>query len=344
MYDLLARLSEAFGPSGDEREVRQILAAEVAGRAGEAYVDSMGNLIVSLGGEKSGPRAMIAAHMDEVGFVVDFIDDDGYLRFKKVGGIDDRILPSTRVKVGSARVPGVIGIKPKHLLKGDEGDKVVASDDLFIDIGARSRAEAEEHVQIGEYAVFDTPFWSLPDGMVSGKALDDRAGCAMAATLAQQELPLPVDLAFTVQEEIGLRGAKVAAARVKPDFAIVLESTTCADMPDPTARRRSTLLGKGPALTFQDATSIPHRGLLELLVAAAEDEGIPYQWKQTTAGGNDAGSIHLSGGGIPTVSISLPCRYLHTPRSIIALDDAANAMRLVRAFLERVARHGLPAN
>lgn len=342
MKDLLARLSEAFGPPGAEDEVRAILQEELKDRWDEAYVDSMGNLIASFGRSRKGPRAMIAAHMDEVGFIVDFIEEDGSLRFKKVGGIDDRVLPASRVRVGRHKVPGVIGLKPKHLLKGDEAEKVVESDDLFIDIGARSRSEAEEVVRPGDYAAWDTPFRTLSATVVSGKALDDRAGCAMAAALAKEELPLPVDVAFTVQEEIGLRGAKVAAERVRPDFAVVLEATTCADMPDPSSRRRSTLLGRGPALTFQDASSIPHRGLLELLVRTAEDEGIPYQWKQTTAGGNDAGSIHVAAGGIPTVSISLPCRYLHTPRSLLSLADMEQAVRLVRAFLERIARKGLP--
>ena len=342
MRDLLARLSEAFGPSGCEHEVRRILAEELKGRSESLEVDPMGNLIASFGRGKAGPRRMIAAHMDEVGFIVDFIDNDGYLRFKKVGGIDDRILPATRVRVGEARVPGVIGIKPKHLLKGKESESVVASDDLAIDIGARSKAEAEEHVQVGAYAAFDTAFRTMSSDVVAGKALDDRAGCAMAVQVVSCELPLPVDVAFTVQEEIGLRGAKVAAARVAPDFAIVLEATTCADMPDPDSPKRSTLLGQGPVLTFQDASSIPHRGLLDLLVRTAEDQGIRYQWKQTTAGGNDAGSIHLSGGGIPTVSISLPCRYLHTPCSLLSLSDMKEAVRLIHAFLERVAEVGIP--
>src|SRR5690606_6457317 len=162
-------------------------------------------------------------------------------------------------------------------------------------------------------------FQELTGGVVTGKALDDRAGCAIAAALAVEELPLPVDFAFTVQEEIGLRGAKVAAERVKPDFAVVLEATPGADFPDPTAPLRP-------------------RGLLELLVRTAEEEGVRYQWKQTTAGGNDAGSIHLAAGGIPTVSISVPCRYLHTPRALLSLSDMAEALRLVRALLHRVAR------
>lgn len=343
MKSLLARLSEAFGPSGCEDEVRRILVDEIKASAERLEVDPMGNLLASFGKGKSGPRAMIAAHMDEVGFIVDYIEEDGYLRFKKVGGIDDRILPSSRVQVGQRRIPGVIGIKPKHLQKGKESESVVPSDDLVIDIGARSKAEAEEVVRVGSYAAFDTRFVSITDVVVAGKALDDRAGCAMAAELVREELPLPVDLAFTVQEEIGLRGAKVAAARIAPDFAVVLEATTCADMPDPSSPKRSTRLGAGPVLTFQDASSIPHRGLLDLLERTAQEEGIPYQWKQTTAGGNDGGSIHLTGGGIPTVSISLPCRYLHSPCSLLSLSDMEAAVRLLRAFLARVAREGVPS-
>lgn len=342
MIDLLRRLSEAFGPSGCEERVRQLLIGELQHVWDAAETDPLGNLIVSLGESLPGPKAMIAAHMDEVGFIVDHIDDGGYLRFKKVGGIDDRILPSTRVRVGGRHIPGVIGIKPRHLATGAEKEQVVKADDLYVDIGVKSKEEAESFVQLGDYMVFDTPFHASPAGFVTGKALDDRAGCALAVALAKGGVPMRTDLAFTVQEEIGLRGAKAAVARVKPDFAIVLEATTCADMPDPSSRHRSTRLGDGPVLTFQDATSIPHPGLLRLLVETATEEQIPFQWKQTTAGGNDAGSIHVAEGGIPTVSISLPCRYLHAPCSLLAVSDIEHTLRLLRALLDRIARDGLP--
>lgn len=343
MLSILKTLSESFGPSGCEDDVRDFIVQQLTPHWSSAEVDAMGNLIVSTGEQLDGPVVMIAAHMDEVGFIIDYIDDQGYLRFKKVGGIDDRILPSTRVRVGKNRVPGVIGMKPWHLTKGDEKNRVTRSDDLYIDIGATSKAEALQVVTLGDYATFDTPFQSLESGMVTGKALDDRAGCAIAMMLAKKGVPLPTKYAFTVQEEIGLRGAKTAAYRINPDVAIVLETTTCADMPDPDARHRSTRLGEGPVLTFQDATSIPHPGLLQMLVDVASQKGTPFQWKQTTAGGNDAGSIHLARGGIPTVSVSLPCRYLHAPSSMLSTTDMTHTLELVEAFLQAIAKEGVPA-
>lgn len=342
MDPLLKALTEAFGPSGNEEEVRDILISELEQVADGLEVDTMGNLLVHRKGESDGPKGMIAAHMDEIGLIIDHVDDDGLLYFKKVGGIDDRVLPSTRVKVGQKRLPGVIGVPPKHLEKGD-ANEVMKSDDLFIDIGARSKEEALEQVGIGEYATFDTKSSPFGANRLKGKAFDDRAGCYMAAKFAVKRPPLPLDFAFTAQEEVGLRGAQTAAFKLRPDFAIVLEATTCADMPDPNARGRSTRLGGGPVLTFQDATSIPHRGLTDMLVKTAEAEGIPYQWKQTTAGGNDAGSIHKSREGVPTVSLSLPCRYIHSPCSVLATSDLEHTQRLLESFVARIAKDGLPS-
>lgn len=337
---LLGALSNAFGPPGREEEVAALIARELEGVCDEIRFDAMGNLLARSGKGLPGPVAMIAAHMDEVGLIIDAIEESGVLRFKKVGGIDDRLLPSKRVRVGKSKLPGVIGAKPVHLQKGDEKERVVESDSLFIDIGAASRAEAEQWVSIGDYAVFDTAFQPLGEGLVAGKALDDRAGCAMAVALARRGTPLPTVFAFTAQEEVGLRGAGVAAYREEPDFAVILEATSCADMPDPDDRRHATRLGSGPALTFQDATSIPHPRLLSRLVATAERHGIPYQWKKTTAGGNDGGSIQRSRGGLPIVSVSLPCRYIHSPRSILSLADLEHGVDLVYAFLADIAAEG----
>lgn len=337
---LLKELSEAFGPPGDEGEVRTILRRAL--RVPDAPADALGNLIVTQEGDPGSPRAMVAAHMDEVALIVDALEEGGALRFKKVGGIDDRVLPSTWVRVGPRRLPGVIAVKPTHLLKGEEAGEAIPSDELYIDIGASTREEAAQVVRPGDYACFATEFSLFGEGKVRGKALDDRAGCFIAARLATAGTRCTTVYAFTAQEEVGLRGAQAAAYRVNPDFAVVLEATTCADMPDPDDRRRSTVMGRGPALTFQDGSSIPHPRLLEKLVETAERERIPYQWKETTAGGNDAGSIHKARAGIPTVSVSVPCRYLHTPCSVVDLGDLENTFRLVQAFLGRIAAEGLP--
>ncbi len=338
---LLERLSNAFGPSGSEEAVRAILIEELASSWDQARTDSMGNLIVSQGLDRSGPRGLIAAHMDEVGFIVDSIDENGFLRFKTLGGIDARILPSKRVVVGLHNTLGVIGATPNHLLD-KEDERAQSSDDLYIDIGARSRSQALELVGIGEAGTFHTEFGSVGTGLVKGKALDDRAGCFIAAQLVKAGVGVPVDVAFTVQEEVGLRGAAIAASQTRPDFAVVLEATTCADRPDPDAAGHSTYLGAGPVITFQDATSVPTRTLVDLLVETARERQIPFQWKETTLGGNDAGSIHLANGGIPTVSVSLPCRYIHTPCSFLARSDIEHTIELVQAFLTRISMEGLP--
>ena len=340
MDPLLQALSEASGPSGFEEPVREILCRELAAHWDGAQSDSIGNLVVSKGLDRPGPRALIAAHMDEVGLLIDSIDDKGFLRFRALGGIDPRILPSKRVRCGPRRVPGVIGATPNHLLDQDD-DRAPKMDDLYIDIGASSKKEAESLVGAGEAATFDTAFSATGD-LLKGKAFDDRAGCYIAARLLMGEIPVPVYGAFTVQEEVGLRGARVAASCFRPDFAIVLEATTCADRPNPSSPGHSTYMGAGPVLTFQDASSVPDRRLLDLLVRTAEREGIPFQWKETTLGGNDAGSIHKASGGIPTVSVSLPCRYIHSPCSFLYKSDIENAIRLVEAFLTRISREGLP--
>ena len=321
--------------------MRDVLTEALAGYWDEARTDAMGNLIASRGLDRPGPKALVAAHMDEVGFLIDDIDEKGFLRFKALGGLDPRVLPSKRVICGSGRVPGVIGAIPHHLLDKDD-DRAPAVEDLYIDIGARTRDEATKLVRAGDAATFDTAF-AVYGPLIKGKALDDRAGCYIAARLMMGDVPLPVHYAFTVQEEVGLRGAKVAANRTRPDFAVVLEATTCADRPDPASPGHSTYMGKGPVLTFQDASSVPSRKLLDLLVATAEREGIPYQWKETTFGGNDAGSIHKASGGIPTVSVSLPCRYIHSPCSFLYWSDIEKTVQLVTAFFARISKEGLPA-
>lgn len=339
---LLARLSDAFGPSGSEEAVRAVLIEELSSFWDGARTDAMGNLIASQGLDRPGPRGLIAAHMDEVGLLVDEVDDKGFLRFKALGGIDPRILPSKRVVCGESRALGVIGATPSHLLDKDD-ERAPKIEDLYIDIGATSRDEALDLVDVGEAATFETKFAAIGDGLVKGKALDDRAGCYIAARVLQGHVPLPMHYAFTVQEEVGLRGARVAANRVRPDFAVVLEATTCADRPDPGSPGHSTYMGAGPVLTFQDSSTVPTRRLLDFLADTAEREGIAYQWKETTLGGNDAGSIHKASGGIATVSVSLPCRYIHSPCSFLYRSDIEQAIELVRAFLTRISREGLPS-
>ncbi len=338
---LLEKLSRAFGVSGCEGEVRQILKEELASRVDTLETDVLGNLLAFKKGEVEGPRILLSAHMDEVGLMIVDIDGSGLLKFKKVGGIDDRVLISKPVLVGPDRVKGVIGAKAIHLQKQEERGKTMKADQLYIDIGAGSEEEAKKMVGPGDYVCFATTPRLMGNSGFMGKALDNRVGCCVIAELLKEELPLSVYAAFTVQEEVGLRGAGVAAYKVKPDLALVVETTTAADVADNEEHLHATTLGKGPALTLMDSSFMSHKKVLDFMIRTAEERGIPYQFRRFTAAGTDAGRISLAGSGVPAGVISTPCRYLHSPRSLINLKDVDGVKELLQALLQSLAKGGL---
>ncbi|MBT9177175.1 MAG: putative aminopeptidase YsdC [Firmicutes bacterium] len=332
---LLKRLSEAFGPSGCEGEVRDVLTKELESYVPSWQRDALGNLIaVKLGTQ--GPRVMLAAHMDECGLMVSSIDKSGLLRFRKVGGLDDRVLVSKHVIVGSKRVAGVIGAKAIHLQKPEERNQVIPLSGLYIDIGAKSKEEAEKLVKLGDYAVFATEFGYLSDTVVKGKSFDDRAGCAVLAEVLRENYAFTLYGAFTVQEEIGLRGAGVAAYALEPDFAVVLEGTTCNDLPSSEEHGYCTSLGGGPAITVMDASVVSDRRMIRELERLARENDIPVQFKRSITGGTDAGRINQTKEGIPVVVISVPCRYIHSPVSMLSLKDFEYTVKLVKLFLRSI--------
>ncbi|MBX6395749.1 MAG: M42 family peptidase, partial [Alicyclobacillaceae bacterium] len=256
---LLQRLSEAAGPSGFEDEVRRMLYDELRPYARRIYTDALGNLFVETGNANRGPKVMLAAHMDEVALMVVHIDDGGTLRFRPIGGVDERVLVSKPVLVGSNRIPGVIGSKAVHLQKPEERRKPLSVEELYIDIGASSREQAERYVSVGDTAVFATEFELFGEGKAKGKAFDDRVGCAALAEVAKKSFDLPLVFVFTVQEEIGLRGAGPAAYRVNPDVAIVVEGTICFDTAESEPKDAVTVQGRGPALSILDRMTIANR-------------------------------------------------------------------------------------
>jgi endoglucanase len=342
---ILEALSNAFGPSGCEGKVRQVVLDAIAGKVDEVQVDHLGNVIArQKGTDYPAFKVMVAAHMDEVGFMITHADDSGLLHFTKVGGIDDRVLPAKVVRIGKSQIPGVISMKPVHLTGRAERRKVVSHEDMAIDIGVSSKAEAERLVTKGDYAVFDVAFEELGT-MAKGKAFDDRAGCAVLIALIERG-PYPFDFwpVFTTMEEVGLRGAHVAAYRVTPDVAFALEGTICDDGPREKDISPTTAVGKGPAISPMDRSVIADRRLVRLLIETAEAEGIPYQLKQPGMGGTDAGAIHLAKTGVPSVPVSVPSRYIHSPVSMLSKEDLENTVRLMAATLRCITPEVLRAD
>ncbi len=338
LKDTIRELCLLDGVSSFEEDVRAYIKAVAAPYADEMRVDPLGNLIVFKKGKKStGSKLLLAAHMDEVGLIIRSITDEGYLKFSCVGGIDRRVLIGKIVRVGKSRIPGVIGLKAYHLVSEEEEKKVPKVEDLYLDIGTRSKEEAEKLVEIGDFAAFDSDWTEFGSGFVKAKALDDRAGCAVMLELLKEDLPMDCTFAFTVQEEVGCRGAFGAAFSVNPEIALVLETTTAADLACTPAHKQVCTLGKGPVVPFMDGGSVADRGLFELMRDLAEENQIPWQTKHYIAGGNDASVIQRSREGARTIVVSAAVRYLHAPASVAHLGDFDHILNLARLFIGAIA-------
>lgn len=339
---LLSEITALRGPAGHEHEAREALRkaalAALEGRGGRVYADTMGNLYAHRPGkDRTKKHVMLCAHMDEVGFIVRFATDEGLLRFDCVGGIDPRVIASRRVLVGDGRIPGVIGFKAVHLMTADERESAPGYDMLSIDIGAKDKEEAERLCPPGTYATFDSRYVEFGDGFCKAKALDDRVGClVLLEALEKSRYEGDLTCVFTVQEESGLRGAKIAANRVKPDLALILEGTTANDMGNVPEHLQVTVCGKGAVVSLMDNSAIMNRELRELAMNTAKNRGIAAQYKRFVAGGTDAGSIHLAQGGIPCLVMAVPCRYIHSPASVCRLSDIEALKALTLAMLEEI--------
>lgn len=335
MIEILKELSVLPGISGRERAVRDYIINKVSGLNSESSstdvkVMPTGSVVVFKKGAKiPKTKMMIAAHMDEIGLIVTSITDDGMLKFDTVGGISPSVFPGCAVMCGEGLFPGVIGVPPIHLTAESDKGKAPKSSSLYIDIGAREKREAEKRVKPGDVCVFDSSFESFGDKLLKGKALDDRAGCAVLLDILSRDLPFDLWFAFTTMEEVGLRGAGCAANAVNPDVAIIVEATTAADLPGVAPENRVCRVGGGAVVGFMDRQTIYDRGLYESSLRIAGEKKIPVQIKSAIAGSNDAGAISRSGGGVRTLAVSLPCRYIHSPASVIAESDLESVRELV---------------
>lgn len=324
------------GTSGDEVRVRDYIINEI--KEYLTYeVDNLGSVIAYKKGKKKPNKTVcINAHMDEVGFIITGITSDGYLRFAPVGGIDTKVCLDRAVTVGENRINGVIADKAYHLLEDSEKDKAPSFDKLLIDIGAKSETEAQSVVSLGDFAYFESDYTELGNGYIKAKALDDRIGCMLMIELIKSELEYDTVFCFNVQEEVGLRGSKCTSFAVGADISIVLEATTAGDLDGVTGADRVCVLGNGGVVSFMDNRTIYDRELYKLAMNTASENNIPVQTKTAVAGGNDAGSIQTSGKGAKVMALSLPCRYIHSPSSVVKKSDIDNTRKLLKEILKKI--------
>jgi len=331
MTELINKLCQIDATSGDEYSVRDFIVEQIKDYC-EYTIDNLGNILCCKKGKnKAQKRVMVDAHMDEVGLIIKSITPDGFLRFETVGGIDTSVMISRKVKINN-KVNGVIGVKPIHLCSDAERTKLPKCDSLYIDIGASSQKEAMEYVSIGDRAVMYSDF-TLCDDKVISKALDDRLGCALLIDLIRNYDEYDFYGVFSTQEEVGARGAKVAAFSINPDSAIILEGTTAADIADVPTDKRVCTLGNGVVISFMDRGTVYDKEYFNL----ALNSGLTCQVKSAVAGGNNSGTVHLSGNGVRTIALSVPCRYIHSASSVADLRDVDCAKELARYLLGQIA-------
>ena len=327
MKNLIKKLVETYGPSGDEEQIRKIIKEEIKTEVDNIETDALGNLIAVKKGKKD-KKVMLAAHMDEIGLIANHIDEDGFIRFDRVGGISPYMLLGARV-LFNGETPGVID------KEGQLDDiKKLDYDKLYIDIGASDKEEAEEKITLGDTASYSREFQDLGT-RVTAKSLDDRIGCVtLIETLKEIETPVyDTYFVFTTQEEVGTRGSKVAAYNIEPDLGLAIDVTLTGDMPE--AKRMSVSLGEGPAIKVKDRSVLADPKVKNLLIDLAEENELPYQLEVLKYGGTDAGSMQLTKDGVLAGAVSLPCRYVHSPSEMVDVDDVENSVQLLAALLDK---------
>ncbi len=333
----LKTLCGLCGTSGREHAVRDSILSELSRCSlpeGAVRVDRLGNVLVHKKGASAAKRKVLySAHMDEVALMITYIHEDGTLAFDMVGGINAAAVIGRQVQVGEHRIIGVIGCKPVHLLSKDARSKPADMHSLYCDIGTASKAETEALIRPGDIIYFCGDAQDFGDDSLMGKAIDDRLGCLILLDMIRSDLPYDTDFSFVVQEEVGLRGAGVAAAQIDPEIAVIFEATTAADIAGSVGADRCCELGKGAVISFVDGRTIYDKALYDLAVNLCEQNGIAWQTKTKIAGGNDAGAIQSAGNGARVLAVSVPCRYLHAPYSVIRHADAECCEKLASALI-----------
>ncbi|MBE6755011.1 MAG: M42 family metallopeptidase [Ruminococcaceae bacterium] len=335
VFEFAKELSLLDGISSREENVRNYIIEKIKNEDTVSYiVDNLGNLIVEKKGDKTPKnKIMIDAHMDEVGLIVCYITSDGLLKVHSVGSIIEKVLLGRTVKVNG--LTGVIDIKPVHLTDKDKSKDIPKIDDLYVDIGAESREEAEKYVSLGDSIEFDSDWCEFGENgeYIKAKALDDRLGCAVMLDMILSEQEYDLTFTFTVQEEVGCRGAITATNRVKPDYAIALECTTASDISGISGEKKVCSLSGGAVVSFMDGGTVYLKDLYRKAMSIAEENGIKAQTKTMIAGGNNASQIHKSSCGVKCLAVSVPCRYLHSPSCVVKKSDVEDAKNLVQRLI-----------
>ncbi|WP_018921681.1 M42 family metallopeptidase [Salsuginibacillus kocurii] len=343
---MLKDLTDANGVPGNEKEAREAMKKYIAPYADEVTTDGLGSLIAKKTGQTGGPRIMVAGHLDEIGFMITHIDEKGFLKFQTVGGWWEQVMLAQRVNVMTRKgnITGIIGSKPPHILPAEQRKKTIEKKDMFIDIGASSREEAEEFgVRPGDSVVPICDFEVMNnEKLLMAKAWDNRIGCAIAIEVLKQlegeAHPNEVYGVGTVQEEVGLRGARTSAHAIQPDIGFGVDVGIAGDTPGVTENDARAKIGEGPQILVYDASMISHKGVREFVLETAEEAEIPYQFDAMSAGGTDSGAIHLTANGVPALSITVPTRYIHTHAGILHRDDFEHAVKLIVAVIKKLDR------
>lgn len=339
---MFKELTEASGAPGNEGPAREVMKKYIEPFADEVYTDHLGSLIARKGDK--GPKIVVAGHLDEVAFMVTRITEDGFIKFQTLGGWWEQVMLAQRVTIYTRKgeVQGVIGSKPPHILSAEARKKPVDKKDMFIDIGAANKEEAEEFgVRPGDSVIPVSPFTVLKNPkMLMAKAWDNRIGCAIAIEvlkrLNEEGLNNTVYGVGTVQEEVGLRGAQTSANSIKPDIAFAVDVGIAGDTPGVTADEASSKIGAGPQILLFDASMVPHTGLRDFVIEVAEEEKIPYQYDTMPGGGTDAGRFHLNERGVPSLVIGIATRYIHSHAGILHRDDFDHAVNLIVKVIQRL--------